>query len=154
MPTANPPVAQITCAKSGSIAKSDVQHGDSNRAKSLKSAKSWCTLFFDVKINMRRSGRGQRTYPVLINERNGNGRKNCTRQGVCCESIDVNGRAKIAVAAHCGVGVRYAKSRKVGAWGLGCTCEAKHRGGEREARVNQPNYTAQKSGAVPDMGSA
>jgi hypothetical protein len=40
MPTANPPVAQITCAKSGSIAKSDVQHGDSNRAKSLKNAKS------------------------------------------------------------------------------------------------------------------
>jgi hypothetical protein len=62
--------------------------------------------------------------------------------------------AKIAVAAHCGVGVRYAKSRKVGAWGMGCTCEAKHRGGEREARVNQPNYTAQKSGAVTDMGSA
>ena len=81
MPTANPPVAQSTCAKSGSIAKSDVQHGDSNRAKSLKSAKSWCTLFFDVKINMRRSGRGQRTYPVLINERNGDGKNNCTRQG-------------------------------------------------------------------------
>ena len=48
MPTANPPVAQITRAKSGSSAKSDVQHGGSNRAKSLTSAKSVCTLFFDV----------------------------------------------------------------------------------------------------------
>ena len=52
MPTANPQVAQITRAKSGSSAKSDVEHGDSNRAKSFKSAKSWCTLFFDVNINI------------------------------------------------------------------------------------------------------
>ena len=96
---------------------------------------------------MRRCGGGGRTYSVLIRERNGDGRKNCTRQGGWCESIDVNGMAKIAVAAHCGVGVRYAKSRKVGAWGLGCTCEAKHRGGGAGG-------TAQKSGTVPDMGSA
>ena len=51
-------------------------------------------------------GGGGRTYPVLIRERNGDGRNNCTRQGGWCELFDVNGRAKIAVAAHCGVGVR------------------------------------------------
>ena len=55
---------------------------------------------------MRRCGGGGRTYSVLIRERNGDGRKNCTRQGGWCELFDVNGRAKIAVAAHCGVGVR------------------------------------------------
>jgi hypothetical protein len=46
MRTANPPVAQITRAKSRNSAKSDV--GQSKRAKSIKSAKSVCTLFFDV----------------------------------------------------------------------------------------------------------
>jgi len=46
---------------------------------------------------------------------------------------------------------------KAGKWVLGdWDAPARPNIGEegREARVNQPNYTAQKSGAVPDMGSA